>query len=152
LAQAPELGQGWLPEFNMAARQVLSLAEAMPAEKFAWRPAPGVRSVGEVYVHIAVSNLWFLTQAGVPVDMSKVPSDSEKSITSKPDVIKWLKSSIDAVRENYPKVDRQKKLRFLNKDTTADSVLLRLLVHTNEHMGQSVAYARMCGVVPPWSQ
>ena len=56
------------------------------------------------------------------------------------------------MRENYSKANRQKKVQFLNKETTADGVLLRLLVHTNEHMGQSVAYARMIGVVPPWSQ
>jgi hypothetical protein len=127
-AQPLELGQGWLPEFNMAARQILALAEATPADKFGWRPAPGVRSISEVYMHIAVSNLWFLTQAGLPVDMSNVPADFEKRLTSKEEVLKWLKQSADTVRSNYPKADRQKKARFHNQDTTADGVFLRLIV------------------------
>ena len=49
-AQPPELGQGWLPEFNLAARQLLSLAEATPADKYGWRPGEDVRSIGEVYM------------------------------------------------------------------------------------------------------
>jgi len=59
----PGAGQGWLPEFNHSSRQILALAEATPAEKFAWRPAPGVRSVSEVYMHIAVANFFLLQQA-----------------------------------------------------------------------------------------
>ena len=61
----PGAGQGWLPEFNHSSRQILALAEATPAEKFAWRPAPGVRSVSEVYMHIAVANFFLLQQVGV---------------------------------------------------------------------------------------
>src|SRR5215467_13850145 len=61
----PGIGQGWLPEFNHAARQNLALAEAIPAEKFAWRPVPGVRSVSEVYMHIAIGNYFLLGQAGI---------------------------------------------------------------------------------------
>ena len=73
-------------------------------------------------------------------------------MTSKADVIRWLKSSFDAVIRAYPTTDRAKKVRFLGKETTSEAVLLRLLVHAHEHMGQSIAYARMMGVVPPWSK
>ena len=151
---APELGQGWLPEFNMTARQLLTLAEATPTEKFSWRPAPGVRSVSEVYMHIAEGNIWLLGQAGVKVTLDgiKPPASPEKDITAKADVIKWLKLSCDKVRDAYPTADRQKKVQFLGKEATADGVFLRILVHNNEHMGQSVAYARMNGIVPPWSK
>ena len=61
----PELGQGWLPEFTFTSRQLMELAEATPAEKFGWRPGPGVRSISEVYMHLAAGNLWLLDQAGV---------------------------------------------------------------------------------------
>jgi uncharacterized damage-inducible protein DinB len=152
-AQPAELGQGWLPEFELATRQTMQLAEAMPADKYAWRPGPGVRSVSEVFMHIALGNYFLLGQAGVkvPVDLSKLPKDPEKSIAAKADVVKFLKTSFDAVRESYPKADRQKKVQFFGKEVTADGVFLRLLIHINEHMGQSIAYARMNGVVPPWS-
>ncbi|HEX8984491.1 MAG TPA: DinB family protein [Bryobacteraceae bacterium] len=153
-AQAPEPGQGWLAEFNHAARQLVALAEATPEPKFSWRPGPGVRSVSEVYIHIAQTNYWLLAQAGVKEDVraAKLPRDAEKSVTAKADVIRSLKSSLDAVRAAYPAADLRKKVQLFGKDTTADAVFLRLLVHNHEHMGQSVAYARMCGVVPPWSR
>jgi uncharacterized damage-inducible protein DinB len=152
---APELGQGWLAEFNLAARQILALAEATPAEKFGWRPGPGVRSISEVYMHIALGNFSLLSRAGVKmtaVDFSKLPKNPETTITDKAEVIRWLKMSFDTVAQAYPSADKTKKLRFFEKDATADGVFLRILVHNHEHMGQSIAYARMNGIVPPWSK
>jgi uncharacterized damage-inducible protein DinB len=149
----PELGQGWLPEFTLTSRQLLQLAEATPAEKFAWRPAPGVRSISEVYMHIATGNLWLLEQAGVKSpELAKLPKDPEKAVTAKADVIQWLRTSQDAVKGAYQTADRQKRVQFFGKDAVAEGVFLRLLVHDNLHMGQSIAYARMNGIVPPWSQ
>jgi uncharacterized damage-inducible protein DinB len=151
----PELGKGWLPEFNLAARQTLQLAEAIPAEKYSWRPAPGVRSVSEVFVHIATTNGFLLGQAGVKLSSGpplKLQGDLEKTVTSKADVIALLRWSQDMVRAAYPTADRTKAVKFFGSDTTADGLFLRILVHAHEHMGQSVAYARMIGVVPPWSQ
>jgi uncharacterized damage-inducible protein DinB len=152
-AVPPELGQGWLPEFTLTSRQLGQLAEATPAEKFGWRPAPGVRSISEVYMHIAIGNYWLLGQAGAPnAEMTKLPKDPEKSVTAKTDVIDWLKRSQEAVKSAYQSADRQKKVQFFGKDAVADGIFLRILVHNNEHMGQSIAYARMNGIVPPWSQ
>ena len=151
--QPPELGQGWLPEFNLAARHLLSLAEATPADKFGWRPAEGVRSISEVYMHIALGNYWLLERAGVTpsADAPKITADLERNVTAKAEVIRWLKDSLEAVRQSYLKADLEKKVQFFGKDTTARSVFLRILVHNHEHMGQSVAYARMNGIAPPWS-
>ncbi|MBZ5603833.1 MAG: DinB family protein [Acidobacteriia bacterium] len=151
-AQAPaEFGMGWVPEFHASTKELVSLAEATPAEKFAWRPAQGVRSISEVYVHIAVAHMFFLTTCGVKADMSKVTRDAEKKITSKADVIAFLKESIAAVDENYPKLDMHKKVKFTGADTTVEGIMVHLISHTNEHLGQSIAYARMNGIVPPWS-
>lgn len=152
--QAPELGQGWVPEWTLATRQLLQLAEATPAEKFGWRPAPGVRSISEVYVHVAIGNYFLLERTGFKsgFDMATVPKDPEKSITAKADVITWMRNSFDAVRKGYEATDRQQKVQFFGKEATADGVFLRILVHNNEHMGQAIAYARMNGIAPPWSQ
>jgi len=141
----------WMPEFNATTRELVSLAEATPPEKFAWRPAPGVRSISEVYVHIAVAHMFFLTQSGVKADMSKVTRDAEKKIMAKADVIAFLKESIAAVEENYPKMDLKKKVKFIDAETTVEGIMIHLISHTNEHLGQSIAYARMNGIVPPWS-
>lgn len=152
--QAPELGQGWVPEFTLTTRQLLQLAEATPEDKFGWRPAPGVRSISEVYIHLAIGNYVLLERAGVkpPIASSALPKDPEKTITKKADVVQWLRNSLDAVGRGYQSADRQKHVQFFGKDATADGVFLRILVHNNEHMGQSIAYARMNGIAPPWSQ
>lgn len=151
-AQEPELGQGWLPEFNLAARHMLALAEATPAAKFSWRPAPGVRSVSEVYMHLAWGNFWLVKQAGLESGRELKTIPSEKDVATKEETIKWLKESFEAIRKNYPPAHPNQKLRFLNQDSTTEQVMLRILAHNQEHYGQSIAYARMIGVVPPWSK
>ena len=149
----PGAGQGWLPEFNHSSRQLLQLAEATPPEKFAWRPAPGVRSVSEVYMHVAVANWFLLNQAGAKLpDAPKITMDTEKQIKEKAEVVKFLKDSLDAVRKNYPPADAKKAVKFFGQDSNAENIYLRILVHNHEHMGQSIAYARMNGIVPPWSK
>ena len=151
--QTPDLGHGWISEFNHATRQLTALAEATPAEKFSWRPGPGVRSTSEVYMHIAIGNYWLLGQAGVklPADAPKIQGDTESAVNTKADVIRWLNNSTGAVRDAYPKADRQKSVKFFGVDGPADHVFLRILVHNHEHMGQLIGYARTSGVVPPWS-
>jgi uncharacterized damage-inducible protein DinB len=78
----------------------------------------------------------------------------EKSVTSKAEVINWLKRSLDAVKSAHLAVtpkDLERKVHIADRDATVDGTYLRIIVHANEHMGQLIAYARMTGVVPPWS-
>ena len=98
-----------------------------------------------------MANFYLLEQAGVkPADAVRLPT--ETSVTAKADVIEWLKRSLDAVRKGYEGADRQKQVQLFGKETTSELVFLRILLHNSEHMGQSIAYARMNGVVPPWSK
>ena len=152
---APEgIWQGYDGEWKHVTSQLIALAEATPEDKFAWRPAKGVRSTSEVYMHIALANFYLLSVTGpkMPDDLKE---DMEKTVTSKAEVIKWLKRSLDAVRAAHASVklaDLQRKVHIVDRDATVDGMYLRIIVHANEHMGQLVAYARMTGVVPPWSQ
>ena len=156
LAQtAPEgIWQGYDGEWRHVSSQLIALAEATPAEKFSWRPAPGVRSASEVYMHIVDANFYLLSVTG-----PKMPADwkegMEKTVTSKAEVIDWLKRSLDAVKEAHlaetPK-DLRRKVHIADRDATVDGIYLRIILHANEHMGQLVAYARMTGVAPPWSR
>ena len=155
LAQtAPEgVWQGYDGEWRHVSSQLIALAEATPEEKFSWRPAPGVRSTSEVYMHIASANFYLLSVTGpkMPADLKE---DAEKMVTSKAEVIAWLKRSLEAVKQAHlsetPK-DLQRKVHIADRDSTVDWMYLRIIIHANEHMGQLVAYARMTGVVPPWS-
>ncbi len=152
--QEPDLFQGYTGEWNHVSEQLIALAEATPPDKFGWRPAAGVRSTSEVYMHIVRANFLMLDAIG-----SRMPADlktgMEKTVTSKTDVISWLKRSLEAVKQAHAAetpADMQRKTKFFDTDTTVDGIFLRIIVHNNEHMGQLVAYARMTGVVPPWSK
>lgn len=148
------LWQGYEGEWRHVSRQLIALAEATPEDKFTWRPAPGVRSTSEVYMHIALANFYLLSVTG-PKIPDNVKEDMETSVKSKAEVIEWLKRSLDAVKEAHLKEtpqDLQRKLTVNGRPTTADGMFLRIIVHDNEHMGQLIAYARMTGVKPPWSE
>jgi uncharacterized damage-inducible protein DinB len=149
------LWQGYDGEWLHVSRQLVALAEATPAEKFSWRPAPGVRSVSEVYMHIAIANFGLLNVTGpkLPADL-KSPG-MEKTVTAKPEVIDWLKRSLEAVKTAHAAVkpaDLRRAVKNGDRDATVDGMYLRIIVHANEHMGQLIAYARVTGVVPPWSE
>lgn len=159
-------------DFNGTARELKELAQAMPADKYGWRPGEGVRSVGEVYVHVAAGNFLLLALAGVkpPAEYYKDVSgsarertmalykqtrDLESVVTKKDDVVKMLNESLDAVRTHLAGLsaaDLDRETEFFGEKTTVRRIYLRILAHTNEHLGQSIAYARMNGVTPPWSQ
>ena len=155
LAQtAPEgIWEGYDGEWRHVSQQLISLAEATPEDKFAWRPAPGVRSTSEVYMHIVTANFYLLSVTGpkMPKDLNE---GVEKSVTAKANVIAWLKRSLDAVEEAHlaeTPTDLKHKVHIADRDATVDGIYLRIIVHANEHMGQLIAYGRMTGVVPPWS-
>jgi uncharacterized damage-inducible protein DinB len=152
---APEgIWQGYDGEWKHVSKQLIDLAEATPQDKFSWRPAPGVRSTSEVYMHVALANFYLLSVTG-PKMPAELKEGMEKSVTSKADVISWLKRSLAAVQEVHASVtpqDLARKVHIADRDATVDGMYLRIIVHANEHMGQLVAYARMTGVTPPWSK
>ena len=155
-AQDPLAGiwQGYDGEWQHVSGQLIALAEATPEKNFAWRPAPGVRSTSEVYMHIVMANFYLLSVTGpkMPDDLKE---DAEKTVTSKADVIRWLKRSLEAVKQAHLKETPDhlaRKVHIGDRDSTVDWMYLRIIIHANEHMGQLVAYARMTGVVPPWSK
>ena len=160
--KVPEgIWQGYDGEWKHVSQQLVALAEATPADKFGWRPAQGVRSTSEVYMHIVLSNFWLLSQADpadkMPADLDKfkTAAEGEKSVTSKAEIINWLKRSFDAVRTAHAAAkpaDLARKVHIVDREATADGIYLRIIIHANEHMGQLIAYARMTGVTPPWSQ
>ncbi len=133
-------------------KKIEGLAAAVPEAKYTWRPAEGVRSISEVYMHIAGSNYLLLGFAGVPKPAGLSP-DMEK-ITEKNKVQEALKASFDNLRQAITKAsdaDLEKPAKFFGNDTTVRGIYSVTMSHLHEHLGQSIAYARMNGVVPPWS-
>jgi uncharacterized damage-inducible protein DinB len=153
--QTEGLWEGYDGEWSHVSQQLVALAEAIPAEKYSWRPAPGVRSVSEVFMHIALANFELLSVTGPKMPADLKSNDLEKTVTRKADVIQWLKRSLAAVktaRANLKPGDLERKVKIEGKTVNVDGMYLRIIIHDNEHMGQLVAYARMNGIVPPWSK
>jgi uncharacterized damage-inducible protein DinB len=149
------LWQGYDGEWVHVSKQLVALAEATPAEKFSFRPTPGVRSMSEVYMHIAIANLGLLNITGPKLPADLKSPDMEKTVTAKAEVIDWLKRSLEAVKTAHAAAkpaDLRRAVKVNKRDATVDGMYLRIIVHANEHMGQLIAYARMAGVVPPWSE
>lgn len=145
----------YIAEVDSVGKKLLDLANAMPADKFAWRPAAGVRSVGEVYVHVAGGNYMIPSFMGVkpPEGISR---DMEKTVTEKAKVTDLLKKSIENVKTmaaGMSDADLEKKVKaFGGREMTERQLMLIILNHMHEHLGQSIAYARSNGVTPPWSE
>jgi uncharacterized damage-inducible protein DinB len=132
-------------------KKILSLATAMPAAKYSWRPDRGVRSVSEVYMHIAGGNYTLVSFVG---DKPMLDTRSYERITEKPRVLEELRRSFDYLRDtivNTSDADLDKPIRMFGNDSTERAAFMMALNHLHEHLGQSVAYARMNNVVPPWS-
>src|SRR5262249_1315722 len=135
------LWQGFDGEWGHVSRQLIALAETIPAEKYSWRPAPGVRSVSEVIMHVAISNLWLLSVTGPSTPKDLTSNALEKSVTSKTDVVQWLQRSLEAVRAGRGGLkpgDLARKVRIEGREATVDGVYLRIIIHANEHMGQLI--------------
>ena len=144
-----------IAEVDSVGKKLVDLAGAVPAEKFGWRPAPGVRSVSEVYVHVAGGDYMLPSFMGVKIPEG-VTRDMEKTVTEKAKVIDTLKKSLDHVKSaaaNMSDADLDKKVKIFGGREVTERALLTLIVnHMHEHLGQSIAYARMNGVTPPWSE
>ena len=146
--------EGYDGEWRYASRLLVAMADAIPADKYGWRPAPGVRSVSEVLMHVAQSNFYLLSVTGPKMPHELERDDAEEAIVSKPEVVTCLRWSLEAVakaRASLKPGDLQRKVVIEGKTVNVDGMYLRIICHDNEHMGQLIAYARMNGIVPPWS-
>ena len=152
-AGPPDLKAPYLRNWDDVTGKLVALAEAVPAEKYTWRPAEGVRSVSEVYMHVAGGNFFLPTALGAELPAG-VSREMEKE-TDKAKVVAALKDSIAHARKAVEGADPatlgQEVELFGRKMTRADA-LLALLSHAHEHLGQAIAYARSNGVAPPWSR
>jgi uncharacterized damage-inducible protein DinB len=143
-----------LRQLDEVGQQLLSLAEATPSEKYAWRPAEGVRSVAEVYAHVAAANFYVPALALNIKSPADVDVASLEKLTEKAQVTEVLKRSLAHLRQAVLQTserDLDKQIKLFGQDSSVRNAFLTVFAHLHEHLGQSIAYARMNGVVPPWT-
>ncbi len=131
------------------------LAEAIPADKYTWRPAPDVRSFSEVFLHVSAANFNLYKLVGTPPPTGFDLKGLEKSTTDKAKVIATLKDSFAHAKKAItamPDADLEKSLDWFGGKNTQRGILLFIVRHAAEHLGQSIAYARVVGIIPPWTE
>ena len=163
--------QDILAPFLRASDECLALAKAIPEEKYGWRPMDGVRSFGEVFVHMAGGTLLFGSYAGLKppqgpahelaatymkrgFEMPEIFA-AERAIRTKAQTIEIMDQAFHQVQDlirHIPDSDLEKKVNFFGRQATLRGVLIQMGDHLSEHLGQAIAYARVNHIVPPWSQ
>jgi uncharacterized damage-inducible protein DinB len=144
-----------LAEVRVQEDKFTRLAEAIPAEKYSWRPAPDVRSIGEVFLHVSAANYNLPKLIGTPPPTGIDVKNLEKSATDKVKIASTLKDSfahLKAAIVKMPDADLEKSLDWFGGKNTERGILLFMTRHMAEHLGQSIAYARSVGMVPPWTE
>lgn len=143
--------------------KLVGLAEAIPEESWGWRPGEGVRSVREVVMHVAADNYLLPTATGVEAPASTgIRGDSYPSVqafegreVTKAEALAHLQSSFDhlaAAMEAPPRESMGEDVTIFGMELTGQALWIMTTTHLHEHLGQVIAYARINGVVPPWSR
>lgn len=156
-ASAPSSGMRaeFLADLQSQQERFVSLAQAIPAEKYTWRPSEGVRSVSEVLLHVAAANYNLPTLFGVAPPAGFKVQGFDKSTTDKTKVIQQMQDAFAHMRDavlSIPDSDMDKQVKFRGGKKSTRAVLMFILEHNAEHLGQLIAYARVNGVVPPWTE
>ena len=144
----------FLADWDDFAKKCVSLAEAMPAEKYTWRPNADVRSVSEIYLHMVQGNYFYTQMLGAQSPAGLDLRALEKSTTDKAKIVDLLKQSFEQVRRTAlatSDADLDKAVKMFNRDSTARNGFYTIGTHQHEHFGLCIAYARTCNVVPPWT-
>jgi uncharacterized damage-inducible protein DinB len=141
-------------QIREAEDKLVDLAGAIPQAKFSWRPGKGVRSVAEVYRHVVSTNYFLPTMFGTAMPAGFDFKNYETADSDRAQIVEDLKASFAHLRKaisDSPDGDLSKTVKIFDHDGTEREAMMIAVTHAHEHLGQSIAYARMIGVVPPWT-
>jgi uncharacterized damage-inducible protein DinB len=152
LAQAQPAGiqAAFAKDAGTLSDKFTGLARVMSG-KYDWKPGQGVRSVGDVFNLIVTENRMLVgVLSGTPNTGAKPApiTDPEKLQEALKASYVDLQKAITGLSDN----DLQAPVKLFGRDMTKQGALMLILNDQHEHLGQSIAYARSNGVVPPWSK
>jgi uncharacterized damage-inducible protein DinB len=144
-------------------KKFIDLAKAIPSEKYDWRPAAGIRSVNEVLRHVASDNYLIPAGLGYAADPAtgikgedyRTAQAFEKKTATKDQTIADLEKSFAHLKRSMQATTPAKlgdSVKLFGQPFTMQKAWVLGTTHLHEHLGQLIAYARVNGVKPPWSQ
>jgi len=145
----------FLNVYSMSTDKVAQLADAIPDGDYDWRPEEGVRSIREVVLHVAAANYFFASVLEIETPEGVDFQNMEQSGMSREEAIAALKESLTFIDNSLSEMSMKEletKIDFFGNEVTKRQAILAMGGHASEHLGQLIAYARMNGVTPPWSQ
>jgi uncharacterized damage-inducible protein DinB len=150
--------------FKAAQTKIVSAADAMPADKYAFAPTDGefkgVRTFGQEVKHLAATN-FILAAAALGEDPPPDAGDETgpETVRTKAEILDYLGESfarlgqaIDAIGSNHAPVKSSPISPLKNAEATRLTLAVESMIHANNHYGQMVEYLRMNGIVPPASR
>jgi hypothetical protein len=143
-----------LADLQVVQKKFVDLANAVPADKLTWRPSPDSRSFAEVFLHVAGERYGILGLMGTTPPAGFDGKTFEKSTTDRARIVEELNKSWEFTQKainGMSNADFAKLLPKLGPQANAGDVIYILVADAHEHLGQSVAYARENGIVPPWT-
>ena len=145
----------FLHQFDNSMARVIALAEAVPAETYARRAVPTVQPLGQIFAHIARYNYEYPARAMGVAPPAGIDRDTLERVGEKAQVVALLRRSAEHVRavvRRMPEAQLGRPTTLYGRRVPQWAVLFHLIAHMDDHLGQSIAYARVAGVVPPWSR
>jgi uncharacterized damage-inducible protein DinB len=143
-----------LADLQVVQKKFVDLANAIPSDKLTWRPSEDSRSFAEVLLHVAGERYGILGLMGTAPPDGFDRKTFEKSTTDKARIVEELNKSWEFTQKTIngmSNADFAKLLPKLGPQANAGDVVYILVADAHEHLGQSVAYARENGIVPPWT-
>ena len=162
-AATPAVMAALIADIEQVEEKMIALAEAIPESSYGWRPAEGVRSVGEVVLHVAADNYLIPAFAGAtPPASTGIVATNYATVQAYENRQMAKAAAIAEMRESFAHLKRVMsgvagpdlltELQFFGNRTTGLELWVLTATHLHEHLGQSIAYARSNGIVPPWSR
>jgi hypothetical protein len=146
--------------FAMIARSFVGLADAMPAEKYGFKPTVGgfedARTFGEQVKHVACSNFAFFNEIEKKEPPARCATGGPGPARTKAELMTYLRESFDYAQSVLRTMTSTNALEPAGGPYGGDSTRLGLTTlavwHASDHYGQLVVYLRMNGIVPPASR
>jgi uncharacterized damage-inducible protein DinB len=152
------------PSYDMKAQSLLDLERlqkkfvdllnVVPADKLTWRPSADSRSFAELFLHVAGERYGILSLMGAEKPSGFDGKTFQKSTTDKAQILVELNRTWDFAQKainGMTNADFARLMPKLGPQANAGDVVYILVGDAHEHLGQAVAYARMNGIVPPWT-
>lgn len=140
---------------TMVEKDMVSLAEAMPADKYNFAPTngnfQGVRTFGEQVKHVTRANYGMF---GAAASMPPTGMPKMDTLKTKEQIVQALKGSFAFAHQAVATLDQQNALEEIKPVEgikTRAGIMMFAIIHMNDHVGQLVEYVRMNGIIPPFS-